>query len=110
MAGDNRNIVYSTHSTPERTKEAEQKKPHPAAPSGGGVKIQREKKGRRGKTVTVIYGLKGDLRELQSELQKFCGTGGSSKNGAIEIQGDQGPKIKAYLEQKGFNPKLGGGY
>ncbi len=108
MAEDSRNIVYSTHSSPEEQQVSSPKKATMA--SGGTIKIQREKKGRRGKTVTVIYGLSGDLKELQRELQKHCGTGGSSKNGCIEIQGDQGKKIKTYLEEKGFKPKLSGGY
>ena len=109
MAENSWNIVYSTHSDPQQSSVQSQKKQRPEV-SGGSVKIQREKKGRRGKTVTVIYGLSGNLKELQRELQKHCGTGGSSKNGCIEIQGDQGPKIKTYLEQKGFKPRLSGGY
>jgi len=109
MAEKGRNIVYSTHSVREQHPASSPKKESPVL-SGGSVKIQREKKGRRGKTVTVVYGLSGDLKELQGELQKFCGTGGSSKNGCIEIQGDQGLKVKAYLEQKGFKPRLSGGY
>ncbi len=109
MAEKSRNIVYSTHSVPEQSQVPSKKKQRPLV-SGGAIKIQREKKGRRGKTVTVIYGLNGNLKELQRELQKHCGTGGSGKNGCVEIQGDQGAKIKAYLEQKGFKPKLSGGY
>lgn len=109
MPGKNRNIVYSTHGAPQESAVVRQGKKPPAS-TAGPIKIQREKKGRGGKTVTVIYGMGGDLKAMQREIQKYCGTGGSSKNGTIEIQGDHGQKIKTYLEQKGFKPKLSGGY
>lgn len=71
--------------------------------------ILREKKGRRGKTVTVISNLKGDLKSLQRDLQKKCASGGALKNGAIEIQGDHLDKIKLVLHEKGFGVKQIGG-
>ncbi len=71
--------------------------------------LRREHKGRAGKTVTTISNLKGELRPLQRELQKLCGTGGTVKNGIIEIQGDFRDKIRQYLEQKGYGTKLIGG-
>lgn len=109
MSASKGNLVYSTN--PEAMAERESDHPKQAQPqSGQVVKIQRETKGRGGKTVTVVMGIRGDLKPLQKELQKHCGTGGSSKNGRIEIQGDQGHKIKAYLESKGYKAKLSGGY
>jgi translation initiation factor 1 len=103
-------LVYSTDPqamAPDETKSAQKEiGPKP----GQVVKIQRETKGRGGKTVTAVMGLSGNLKPLQKELQKHCGTGGSSKNGRIEIQGDQGHKIKAYLEGRGYKVKLSGGY
>ena len=64
----------------------------PRAPRGDGVvRVRREVKGRRGKTVTTITGvpLASDaLRDLAGELKRSCGTGGSAKDGTIEIQGD----------------------
>jgi len=91
------------------------RKGHPAmkidsTASEHGIKIQREIKGRGGKTVTAVLGVGGSLKPLLKELQKHCGTGGSVKNGRIEIQGDQGLKIKTYLENKGIKAKLSGGY
>ncbi len=71
--------------------------------------LRLERKGRRGKTVTTVSNLKGDLRPLQRELQKLCGTGGTVKNGVVEIQGDFRDKISHYLEQKGYSTKLIGG-
>ena len=68
--------------------------------------IRREKKGRAGKTVTTISNLRVDLKNLQRELQKHCATGGSTKNGIIEIQGDLRDKISKYLQTKGFKVKF----
>ncbi len=73
------------------------------------AKISREVKGRKGKTVTTISGLQGDLKSLQRELQKYCGTGGSLKDNTMEIQGDQRNRVKDYLESKGYRTKFTGG-
>ncbi len=73
------------------------------------VYIERDRKQRRGKVVTVISKLSGNLKELQKELQRECGAGGSLKNGNIEIQGDHRDKIAAILQKKGFKTKFKGG-
>jgi translation initiation factor 1 len=73
------------------------------------IYIEKEKKGRGGKTVSLITNLKGDLKSLQKEIQKKCATGGAVKNGNIEIQGDHLKKIKEMLEKKGFKVKQVGG-
>jgi len=73
------------------------------------VLIRREKKGRRGKTVTTVSGIHHDPKAVQKELQQLCGAGGTIKNGVIEIQGDHREKIRDYLQQKGYNAKLAGG-
>lgn len=81
-------------------------------PKDGVVRVCREKSGRGGKTVTVLYGLPagGDLRkDLLKELKQLCGCGGAEKNGAIEIQGDQREKILKRLEEKGIEAKAAGG-
>jgi translation initiation factor 1 len=71
--------------------------------------IERDRKGRKGKVVTVISRLKGDLKTLQKELQKECGAGGSIKNNNIEIQGDHRDKIAKILQGKGYKVKFIGG-
>ena len=109
MARD-KNIVYSTNPDWKQENERNSAQPDNLEQKNQVAKIQREVKGRGGKTVTVIYGLSGDLKSLQKELQKHCGTGGSSKNGHIEIQGEHSAKIKFYLEGKGYKAKLSGGY
>ena len=77
----------------------------------GKVLISLETKGRKGKGVTVITGLpmkEEDLKALGKKLKTQCGTGGSVKNGQIEIQGDSRQKIKELLEKAGFVSKITG--
>jgi len=109
MARD-KNIVYSTNPDWKQATEQDSDKTDNLPQKNQVAKIQREVKGRGGKTVTVVYGLSGDLKSLQKELQKHCGTGGSSKNGHIEIQGEHSAKIKSFLDGKGIKAKLSGGY
>ena len=73
------------------------------------ILIKREKKGRRGKTVTTIRGLKTDPEGMKKTLQQLCGSGGTYKNGIIEIQGDHREKIQTYLQKEGYEAKLAGG-
>ena len=78
----------------------------------GIVRIQRETKGRGGKTVTTISGFQNDtgkIKELASRLKNLCGTGGSIKGGIIVIQGDHRQAIKTELERQGYHAKLAGG-
>ncbi len=110
MSVSKSNLVYSTNPQAMVSNETEGIPEQSGPQPGQVIKIQRETKGRGGKTVTAVMGIRGDLKTVQKELQKHCGTGGSSKNGRIEIQGDQGLKIKAYLEGKGYKVKLSGGY
>lgn len=85
----------------------------PRAPRGdGAVRVRRESKGRRGKTVTTISGLPLDsdaLRELAGELKRRCGSGGSVADGVIEIQGDQRDALVALLEARGYRVVRAGG-
>jgi translation initiation factor 1 len=84
----------------------------PAAPSDGIVRVQRETKGRGGKAVTVVRGAPGDaaaLVRLGQELKAACGTGGTVKDGTIEVQGDHVEKVMALLQQRGHKVKRAGG-
>lgn len=77
----------------------------------GVVYLQRETKGRKGKGVTLIVGtgLAGDaLKALAKELKQKCSTGGSIKDGVIEIQGDQRKFLQQVLQAKGYQVKLSG--
>ncbi|MBL7664082.1 MAG: translation initiation factor [Bacteriovoracaceae bacterium] len=76
------------------------------------VKIRLEKQGRGGKTVTVLFELPENptyFKDLAKELKSHCGTGGSFKDGRIELQGDHKQKCQAFLEKKGFKIKIAGG-
>ena len=85
----------------------------PRAPRGDGVvRVRREVAGRNGKTVTTIHGvpLASDaLRALAGELKRRCGSGGSAKDGVIEIQGDHRDVLVAELEARGYTVKRSGG-
>jgi len=67
-----------------------------------------EKKGRGGKTVTVVDGLPDNavfLKELSQELKRLCGTGGAVADGAVELQGDLRDRVREYLTKKGWTVK-----
>ncbi|QUX95899.1 stress response translation initiation inhibitor YciH [Marinomonas sp. CT5] len=77
----------------------------------GKVLIALETKGRKGKGVTVVTGLplaEDMLKNLGKKLKTQCGTGGSVKDGQIEIQGDNRQKVKELLEKEGFPSKFTG--
>jgi translation initiation factor 1 len=79
----------------------------------GRVDIVREKAGRGGKTVTVVKGFVGiglpEKEQLAKTMQRACGTGGTVKEGRIEIQGDQREAVARILTEAGFRPVFAGG-
>ncbi len=80
--------------------------------SDGFVRIQRDRKGRGGKTVTLITGVGGsdaEVTALAQRLKKLCGSGGTIKDGAIEIQGDHCEKVQTQLTNLGYKVKRVGG-
>ena len=80
--------------------------------SDGIVRVGRATKGRKGSGVTTVTGLTlapADLKELGSQLKKKCGTGGTVKDGVIEIQGDHRDLLMATLQQLGYTVKRAGG-
>ena len=80
--------------------------------SDGIVRIMRDRKQRGGKTVTVITGVPVSddaLTALAQQLKKLCGSGGTVKDGVIEIQGDHRDKVQAKLTELGYKVKLAGG-
>jgi translation initiation factor 1 len=101
-------LVYSTDGG-DRRKEASPAR-DAALPSDGIVRVFREKGGRGGKIVTVVRGLPAaDLAAAARDLKRHCGTGGSAKEGAVELQGDHREKVAARLEAQGHRVKLAGG-
>jgi translation initiation factor 1 len=85
----------------------------PAAPAGDGVvRVSRVNKGRGGKTVTLVTGAMldaGALAQLGTQLRRACGSGGTVKDGAIEIQGDHADALVVELDRRGFRVKRAGG-
>ncbi|MCT0224649.1 translation initiation factor [Synechococcus sp. CS-1328] len=76
------------------------------------VRVQRTKAGKGGKLVTAITGLEigeAATRSLLKQLKAAAGTGGTLKDGVIELQGDQVAAALSALEQAGFRPKQAGG-
>ncbi|WP_273208339.1 translation initiation factor Sui1 [Marinobacter subterrani] len=82
-------------------------------PAGDGiVRVSRETKGRKGKGVTLVTGIPLDEKALKAyakTLKAKCGTGGTVKDGVVEIQGDQRDLLVPLLEQKGWTVKRAGG-
>jgi translation initiation factor 1 len=72
------------------------------------AKLRLEKKGRGGKTVTVVYALPrnaGFLKDLAQELKRVCGTGGAVGEDGVELQGDLRDRVREHLVKKGFAVK-----
>ncbi|MFO7730700.1 MAG: translation initiation factor [Spirochaetia bacterium] len=112
-------FVYSTDEGDLRKQKKGQKKRSrgnaktpPGIKNDGTIRVQRESKGRGGKTVSVLYGMpvsEEELQEWATKLKQQCGTGGSVKSGTIIIQGDKVDIIVSILENAGFSAKRAGG-
>jgi translation initiation factor 1 len=117
MSDRNARIVYSTGAGrtcptcgwPEADCKCSSKSARDTAlPSRIVAKLRMEKKGRGGKTVTVVYDLPRNaafLKELAAELKRACGTGGAVVENTVEIQGDLRDRIRALLAAKGWTVK-----
>ena len=78
----------------------------------GKVRVERSTKGRKGKGVSLISGIPlegAQLKELAKKLKQKCGTGGTIKNGVIEIQGDHRDMLVEELNKLGYKAKKAGG-
>jgi translation initiation factor 1 len=110
----NSRLVYSTDDGDQRRRGRERthktERQPPPLPRDGIVRVFREKGKRGGKAVTVVRGLPAaDLEKVAADLKRFCGAGGSAKNGAVEIQGDHREKVAVRLRAQGYEVKLAGG-
>ena len=82
------------------------------ASADGLVRVSFETKGRGGKAVTLVKGVGLNAQELEAlgkKLKTACGSGGTVKDGAIEVQGDHVERVVAALKTQGFNVKRAGG-
>ncbi len=101
---DTRGFVYSTD--PDFTFESSNEVQETLLPAQQKLRIRLETKHRGGKAVTLITGFIGkesDLEVLGKQLKNLCGTGGSSKDAEIIIQGDQRTKILPWLIKNGYS-------
>lgn len=104
------NIVWS--SDPNFKKSDSKKKQIAIEPSEMELFIRPEKKGRGGKTVSVISNFPAGhdyFKKLTKKLKRICGSGGTFKGESIEVQGDHREVIKNFLESEGFKVKFTGG-
>jgi translation initiation factor 1 len=108
----NSRLVYSTD--PDEAAQEQESPEAEAYPSASRqtARIMRDRKRRKGKTVTVISGLKHDpatLDALLKSLKQQCGAGGTVKDGELEIQGDHRERVAAALSAMGYQVKQVGG-
>ena len=116
---DGRGLVYSTdmgRMCPECRRPTEQCRCKQKAASksvgDGTVRVGRQTKGRKGKGVTVVTGLPlaaADLEKLARDLKKKCGSGGTVRDGVIEIQGEHRDTLVEELTRRGYPAKRSGG-
>jgi len=119
---DNSRLVYSTESgkicplcqksISECTCKKKKSRSQTNIKYDGIIRIQREVKGRKGKTVTTVSGFQinaDELKNLATQLKRHCGTGGSVKDGVIIIQGDHQHTLVTELKNRGIKAKMAGG-
>ncbi len=112
---ENNRLVYSTESgkvLPEKGGKRKKGKKQSCPPNDGIIRLMRQTKGRKGKGVTLITGLPLDkeaLKKLAKSLKQKCGSGGSVKNGIVEIQGDHRDILEQELGRLGYKVKRAGG-
>jgi translation initiation factor 1 len=108
---ENRTVWSSEHGDLRKPKEsAAMVKSLP--PQQQTVYLHRESSGRGGKAVTLVKNLvlsAADLKALAKKIKEACGTGGTIKDGVIEIQGEQREKIADVLQKLGYKVKIAGG-
>jgi translation initiation factor 1 len=103
-------VVYSEFG--DSTPKALERSTPDLPPNQQSVRVQASRKGRKGKTVTVVMGLQANeetLNGLLKQLKSQCGAGGTVKDSEIEIQGDHVQKLVQVLTGLGYKAKASGG-
>ncbi len=113
----NSSLVYSTDSSQQKCPVCHQyecmcEQPDDGPLAGQSAKIMIDRKGRKGKSVTVVHGLKVNpthLADIAKTIKQKIGAGGTAKQGRIEIQGEHRDKVAAVLQDMGVKTTLSGG-
>jgi translation initiation factor 1 len=108
---DDRRVVYSEFGQPHHS-EATERPIAELPPNQQNLRVQASRKGRKGKTVTVISGFQAKpetLADLLKKLKSQCGAGGTIEENEILIQGDHAQKLVQLLTQMGYKAKVSGG-
>jgi translation initiation factor 1 len=104
--------VWSSNQGDARKQEAGSRKVISLPPNQQVIYLHRDSKGRGGKAVTLIKKLvlsDEDMKELAKKLKQVCGSGGTIKDGEIEIQGEHRERIAEALQKMGYKVKIAGG-
>jgi translation initiation factor 1 len=112
MKQTNPKTVWSSEDGDLRKKEDNPNNTNSLPPHQQTVYLHRESKGRGGKGVTLVKGLmlsEADLSALAKRLKQACGSGGTVKDGVIEIQGENRERIADILRKLGYKVKVAGG-
>ncbi|MEN8172909.1 MAG: translation initiation factor [Chloroflexota bacterium] len=112
MSRDKRTKVWSSEHGDLRSNKKLSKNTHSLPPNQQQLYLHRESKGRGGKTVSLVKNLTlsdKDLKALAKKLKSACGSGGTVKNGVIEIQGEHRQRISKVLQKLGYRVKISGG-
>jgi len=99
---------FGSHNNPAAVERAVQELP----PHQQNLRLQASRKGRKGKTVTIITGFQSQpetLTKLLKQLKSHCGSGGTVKENTLEIQGDHTEKLLQFLTKLGYKVKISGG-
>ena len=110
MRDDDRRLVYSSETGYQAPPKGREHKPAQSntMPSDGVIRVARER--RRASMVSLVHGVAAnEIDAVSKALKKHCGTGGTAKQGVIEIQGDHREKIVAWFAAQGKKAKLAGG-
>lgn len=111
MSNDN-NTVWSSEDGDLRKKQSGSSRDNSLPSQQQTVYLHRESNRRGGKAVTLVKKLvlsENDLKTLAKKLKQDCGTGGTIKDGVIEIQGEHREKIAEVLRKMGYKVKIAGG-
>jgi translation initiation factor 1 len=113
MPGDKTRLVYSTEQEVSKKAKTVSRDPRQTgAQAEQKVRVRLDRKGRGGKSVTIVEGLRissQDRESLLKQLKTRLGTGGSVQDDVLEIQGDHCDAVMASLQQSGYKPKRIGG-